>query len=128
MNHRSTRPFLCAFALVMASVIPSAAFAADTFKIDAVHSETSFRIRHLVSKTGGRFTKFAGDIQVDSANPSKSSVKVEIQAASITTDNEGRDKHLRGADFFDVEKFPTLTFTSSAVKAISGDKPSVTKA
>jgi polyisoprenoid-binding protein YceI len=122
MINRSTRHLLSAIALVM--TLP--AFAADTYKIDAVHSEASFRVRHIVSKVGGRFVKFEGTIVLDSKNISKSSVDVKIDAPSVTTDNEARDKHLRSVDFFDVEKYPTLTFKSSSVKEAGKGKLLVT--
>ncbi len=102
------------------------AFSADTYKIDAVHSEVSFKIRHLVAKSSGRFTKFSGSVQLDEKNISKSSVQVNIESASVNTDNEGRDKHLRSADFFDIEKFPTITFKSTDVKEVSKGKLLVT--
>ena len=102
-------------------------FAADTYKIDPVHSEVSFKVRHLgISKVSGRFTKLQGTIQVDELDLSKSSVDVTIEAASINTDSEGRDKHLKSADFFDVEKIPTLTFKSVAVKEVAKGKLEVT--
>lgn len=122
MTYTTTRRLLSAFALVLA--LP--AFAADTYKIDAVHSEAGFRIRHLVSKTSGRFSKFEGTIVVDTKDISKSTVDVTLDASSITTDNEARDKHLRSADFFDVEKFPTLTFKSTSVKEVAKGKLKVT--
>ncbi len=102
------------------------AFASDTYTIDATHSEVGFRIRHLVAKTSGRFTKFTGTLTLDAKDISKSSVQVTIDAASINTDSEGRDKHLRSADFFDVEKFPTVTFKSTAVKDLGQGKLQVT--
>jgi polyisoprenoid-binding protein YceI len=102
------------------------AMAQDTYKIDPVHSEVSFKIRHLLAKTSGRFTKFSGSVKVDTTDISKSSVEVSIEAASINTDNEGRDKHLKGADFFDVEKFPTITFKSTSVKEVAKGKLEVT--
>src|SRR5690348_18473845 len=76
------------------------AFAADTqgvstYTIDATHSEAGFRVRHLVSKTSGRFTKLTGTITVNEKDLSKSSVQVTIDAASVNTDDAGRDKHLR---------------------------------
>lgn len=101
--------------------------AADTYKIDPVHSEVSFKVRHLgLSKVSGRFGKFQGTIQMDEQDLAKSSVEVSIEAASISTDNEGRDKHLKSPDFFDVEKIPTLTFKSVAVKEVSKGKLEVT--
>jgi len=118
------RSLVSALAIVMA--LP--AFAADTYKIDAVHSEVSFRVRHLVSKTSGRFAKYDGTIVVDNANLSKSSVNVTIDAASLTTDNAGRDKHLSSPDFFDVAKYPTLTFVSTSVKEGAKGKLEVTGA
>lgn len=104
------------------------AFAADTYTIDATHSEVGFRVRHLVSKTSGRFTKLSGTITVDEKDLSKSSVQVSIDAASVNTDDAGRDKHLRSADFFDVEKYPAITFKSTAVKDLGNGKLEVTGA
>lgn len=118
---RTVRALMAAAVL---AVLP--ARAQDTYKIDAVHSEISFKIRHLLAKTSGRFTKFSGTIQVNPADISKSSVEVSIEAASIATDNEARDKHLRSADFFDVEKYPTITFKSTSVKEVAKGKLEVT--
>ena len=95
------------------------ALAQDVYTIDPVHSEVSFKVGHLLAKTSGRFSKFAGTIKVDNADISRSSVEVTIEAASITTDNEARDKHLKSPEFFDVEKFPTITFKSTAVKEVA---------
>ena len=93
-----------------------------TFAIDTSHSAAAFAVRHLmVSKTKGRFTDFAGEINIDN-DPLKSSVAVTIQAASITTGDEQRDGHLRSADFLDVENHPTLEFKSTSVRHAKGDK------
>lgn len=97
-----------------------------TFSIDKAHSEAVFQVRHLVTRVRGRFTDFGGTIKMDQADPGKSSVEVEIQAKSIDTSQPDRDTHLRSADFFDVEKFPTLTFRSTAVKKMSDDTYQVT--
>lgn len=102
------------------------ALAQDAYTIDPVHSEVSFKIRHLLAKTSGRFTKFSGTIKVDPADMSKSSVEVTIDAASINTDNEKRDAHLRTPDFFDVAKYPTITFKSTSVKEVAKGKLEVT--
>lgn len=102
------------------------AFCSDTYKIDAVHSEVSFKIRHLVSKVPGRFTKFSGTVQIDEKDISKSAVQVNIDATSISTDNEARDKHLRSPDFFDVVKYPVITFKSTSVKETAKGKLEVT--
>ncbi len=119
MRIRSLIPALLA-------VIALPALAQDVYKIDAVHSQVGFKVRHFVAKTAGRFTKFEGVIKVDTADVSKSSVEVSIDAASVNTDNEGRDKHLRSADFFETDKFPTITFKSTAVKEVAKGKLEVT--
>ena len=86
-----------------------------TYEIDKAHSEATFQVRHLLTKVRGGFSDFRGMIQFDGTAPERSSVDFTIQAASIDTSVSDRDKHLRSADFFDVEKFPTLTFTSESV-------------
>jgi polyisoprenoid-binding protein YceI len=91
------------------------ATALRTLAIDRSHSEVGFQVRHLLSKVRGRFTDFDGTIEFDEANPAASRVDVTIQARSIDTGEADRDKHLRSGDFFDVETYPTLTFTSTAV-------------
>jgi polyisoprenoid-binding protein YceI len=112
---------LCATAFPLAFHSLPALAAPVTYEIDAVHSEVSFKIRHLVSNVRGRFNDFEGTIIYDAENPAASSVQVTIDAASIDTANEKRDDHLRSPDFFDVEKFPTLTFSSKEVK-VDGDR------
>lgn len=102
------------------------ALAQDIYKIDPVHSEVSFKVGHFLAKTSGRFTKFSGTIKVDTADITKSEVEVTIEAASINTDSEGRDKHLKSPDFFDVEKFPLITFKSTAVKEVAKGKLEIT--
>lgn len=99
----------------------AAATAVRTLAIDRSHSEVAFQVRHLLSKVRGRFADFAGSIDFDEVTPQNSRVDVVIQAASIDTAEGDRDTHLRSADFFEVEKYPTLTFTSTAVAPRSGD-------
>ena len=93
----------------------------DTYKIDPVHSAISFRVRHFFSSVNGNFTKFQGTISVDPDHPEKSSVTATIDAASVDTKNEMRDKDLRSDHFFDVTKFPTITFKSKSVKQTGAD-------
>ena len=112
--------------LLPAFLLVAPAFATDTYKIDSVHSEVGFKIRHLVAKTSGRFTAFQGTISVDSANMSNSTVEITIDTASINTDNEYRDKDLRSDKYFDVANNPTITFKSTAVKEVSKGKLEVT--
>jgi polyisoprenoid-binding protein YceI len=92
-----------------------------TLTIDRSHSQVAFQVRHLLSKVTGRFADFAGTIQFDEADPQSSRVEVAIQASSIDTAEVDRDTHLRSADFFEVETYPTLTFTSTSVKPRRGD-------
>ena len=122
MTFRSIRTLIVLAGLSIAATLN----AQDVYKIDAVHSQIGFKIRHLVAKSSGRFTKFEGAITVDAKDIAKSKVEVTIDATSINTDNEARDKHLRGADFFEVEKFPTITFKSTAVKEVEKGKLQVT--
>jgi polyisoprenoid-binding protein YceI len=93
----------------------------DTYKIDPVHSSINFKLRHFFSFVNGGFKKFEGTIKVDQDHPEKSSVTAKIDAASITTQNDKRDEDLRGADFFDVAKYPTITFKSKSVKQTGAD-------
>ena len=114
-------------AVALAAVLAaSPAFAAETFVIDKGHSEVGFQIRHMMSKVRGRFTDFEGRIEADRAKPQASSVELTIRATSIDTANESRDKDLRGADFFDVEKFPTITFKSTRMTPKGKDSYDVT--
>jgi polyisoprenoid-binding protein YceI len=114
------------FAPALLAVATSPALAADTLVIDRSHSQASFQVRHLLSTVRGRFTTFEGTIAMDAAKPEASSVTFTIDAASIDTDNNDRDKHLRSSDFFDVENHPTITFTSQKIKATGKDTYAVT--
>jgi polyisoprenoid-binding protein YceI len=93
-----------------------------TWKIDPTHSAVEFSVRHLMITTvRGRFTGVDGKVVNDASDPSKSSVEVVIDPATIDTREPQRDAHLRSADFFDVEKFPTLTFRSTGVEGRLGE-------
>ncbi len=95
--------------------------AEEVYKLDPVHSSITFKVRHFFSYVTGSFKKFEGTITVDPDHPEKSSVMATIDATSIDTQNEKRDEHLRNADFFDVTKFPTITFKSKSVKQTGAD-------
>ncbi len=98
------------------------ASAADKFLLDPGHASVMFGVSHLgFSKTFGRFNKIEGAFTLDADAPENSSVVVSIDPASLDTNHAKRDEHLRGADFFDVTKFPTLTYKSTSVKR-TGDK------
>ena len=98
----------------------------QTYGIDAAHSEATFTVRHLITKVRGSFADFAGTIAFDEANPSASTVTFTIQAASIDTNQKDRDAHLRSADFFETEKYPTITFASTKIEARGDDAYAVT--
>jgi polyisoprenoid-binding protein YceI len=98
-----------------ATTIPG--YVAGKWAIDPVHSEVGFSVRHMmVSKVRGRFTKFSGEI-VTGEDPLGSSVTADIDLASITTGQEQRDEHIRSADFFEVETYPTMSYRSTGVRA-----------
>lgn len=103
---------------VTAGEIPG--YVAGSWLIDPVHSDASFTARHLVSKVRGRFRELTGEIHA-AENPLHSSVAVTIDAASIDTNNTQRDDHLRSADFLDVDRYPTLSFTSTGVRPDGDD-------
>ena len=100
--------------------------ATETFTLDKAHSNATFRIRHLMSNVNGSFNELDAAVNIDRANPAGSSVEFTIQAASIDTGNTNRDDHLRSPDFFEVAKYPTITFKSSAVKATGKNTYDVT--
>ena len=96
-------------------------YVTGTWTIDPVHSDVSFSVRHMmVSKVKGRFGAFSGTI-VTAENPLESKVTAEIDLSSIDTNNGQRDDHIRSADFFEVEKYPTMTYTSTSVVADGDD-------
>ena len=91
-------------------------YISGTWDIDPVHSEVSFVVRHMVvSKVRGRFDKFQGTIVLVD-DPLKSTVEATIEAASVNTNQEQRDEHIRSADFFDAENHPQITFRSAGTR------------
>lgn len=114
------RPVLASLALM---VVASAALAAPAkFSIDKTHSEVGFDVRHFFTKVHGRFSDFQGVILFDEKDPAGISVEANAVATSISTDNEKRDGHLRSADFFDVEKYPSVSFKSTKVTPAGKNK------
>ena len=99
---------------------------AGSYTIDPAHSEIGFTARHaMVTKVRGSFTDFTGTATTDEGL-GNASISVEIQAASLDTRNADRDGHVKSADFFDVETYPTITFTSTGVEAEGDDHLLVT--
>ena len=107
------------FFLAGVFLLGASAVYADTYSVDAEHTAVSFKIRHLFTKVQGRFNEFAGDFVYDPDKPETWSVNLVVQAGSIDTNEPNRDKHLRSADFFDTEQFPTLSFKSTDVTDIT---------
>jgi polyisoprenoid-binding protein YceI len=96
------------------------AAAVPAWSIDTAHSELTFRIRHLLSRVRGSFDRWEGEIHMDPQDLSAGRVHVTIDAASINTQNERRDAHLRSDDFFDAENHPVIRFVSERVSADAG--------
>ncbi|HTO89292.1 MAG TPA: YceI family protein [Thermoanaerobaculia bacterium] len=106
---------------VLAALAAPSRGAEETFVFDKAHSTLGFRIRHVVTKINGRFKDFDGMIWIDRQNAAASKVELTIRAASIDTSNDNRDQDLRSANFFEVEKFPTITFKSTKIEPKGSD-------
>lgn len=113
-------------ALTSVAVFASAHAAVETYKIDPAHSSVGFRIRHIFTQVPGEFTKFSGTITVDRDNLEKSSTEATIDTTSINTRQEKRDAHLKSGDFFQVEKYPSITFKSKSWKKTGENQFDVT--
>jgi polyisoprenoid-binding protein YceI len=88
-----------------------------TWNIDPAHSAAEFNVRHMmIANVKGHFSKVSGELSLDESNISNSSVQASIEAASIETRDDQRDAHLKSADFFDVEKYPLISFKSDKIK------------
>ena len=110
------RRILPVLATVVAVAMAPAWSHADVWNIDASHSSITFTVTHLgISKVHGRFNTFSGSIDFDGENVQKGTTSVKIDVATIDTDDEKRDGHMRGPDFFDVEKHPNIEFKSTSV-------------
>lgn len=102
--------------LAAVTVLALTSARAETWNIDKVHSSVMFSVKHMVVSTvHGKFTDFGGTLEWDGKNAAAGSVDFTVQSASISTDNERRDGHLKSPDFFAVDSFPTLTFKSKQV-------------
>ncbi len=98
-----------------------------SWEFDPAHTLVEFSVKHMmVTTVKGRFKKFSSKLELDEQHPEASSVEFSIDAASIDTGDEGRDAHLRSPDFFDVQTYPAITFTSTNIEPHSGDHYHVT--
>jgi polyisoprenoid-binding protein YceI len=106
---------------------PSRSELTGVYVLDPAHTQLAFVARHaMVTKVRGTFREFEGTARIDDADPSRSSVRLTIKAASIDTGNEQRDGHLRTNDFLDAPTFPDITFVSTAVEVVDADRFDVT--
>jgi polyisoprenoid-binding protein YceI len=111
--------FVLLFGLTVAS--------AQTWKSDLSHSRVEFTVTHLmISEVTGRFTQFDATLQQGKEDFTDSKIETTIKTASVSTDNEGRDKHLRSDEFFNAEKFPELKFTSTSFEKTGKDSYRIT--
>jgi len=116
------------FSLIATAILSvSAAAQVETYQVDPAHSAAQFAVRHTgISTVRGAFSKLSGTVQYDPADPSKTTIDVTIDATSVDTRVEARDKDLRSPNFFDVEKFPTITFKSKHAEAQGKGKLKIT--
>jgi polyisoprenoid-binding protein YceI len=128
MSRKTSREMSRALtALAVALILTLPAAAQDTWQLDPPHSSAQFSVRHLgVSTVRGAFTKVSGTVVYDPANSNKSSIQATIDAASVDTRVDMRDNDLRSPRFLDVQKYPTITFTSKKVEAAGDGKLKVT--
>ena len=119
---RRTLILVCAMGLAI-----SAAGDTETWQLDPPHSAAQFAVRHMgISTVRGTFSKVSGTVQYDPADPTKSSVEATIDATSVDSRVDMRDNDLRSEKFFDVAKYPTITFKSKRVESAGNGKLKVT--
>ena len=116
------------FAAILAAVAGavSTSFATQPYKMDPAHSTIGFKVHQYLTTVAGKFTRFSGTVDVDPDHPEKSSVAAKIDVPSIDTGIAKRDTHLRSAEFFNVAKFPGITFKSRSVKRTGANTGDIT--
>ncbi len=108
---------------ILSLAVSTMAFAQTNWKLDNSHSNVKFAVEHLaVSETEGNFKSFDGTLVSKNADFTDADITFTVDVKSINTDNEMRDKHLQGDDFFNAEKYPQMKFKSSSFKKVSGNK------
>jgi polyisoprenoid-binding protein YceI len=106
-------------------ICKSLTFAAEEYVLDGSHSEINFRVRQFLAVVTGRFTDLSGTVTFDSEQPERSHVEASIPVKSIDTGIATRDRHLLAPDFFNAEKFPTISFKSTSVKLLGATSADV---
>ena len=122
---KNTTRLLFIASLALGLLAPARA-ATETYAIDPVHSTVQFSLRHIVSRFTGSFTKVSGTLSLDRANLENSSVEAAVDVGSINTNSDKRNDHLKSPDFFDLAKYATMTFKSTAWKKTGDDTFDVT--
>src|SRR5580658_7356192 len=98
-----------------------------TWKLDPAHSSAEFKVKHMmIANVKGRFSGLSGDLTLHEPEHTLTKVDASLDVSTVSTGDAQRDGHLKSADFFDVEKFPTMTFNSTAVKVTGAGEHSVT--
>jgi len=111
------------FSLLIAAFLSATLFAQTTWKVDPMHSKLTFSVVHMgISSVDGLFNKFNVNATTSKADFSDAVFELTVETPSINTNVEMRDNHLRSADFFEVEKYPTMTFKSNSIKKVSKDR------
>jgi polyisoprenoid-binding protein YceI len=109
------------------AVNPDLAALTGDYTIDPAHSTLGFVARHaMVTNVKGKFLDFSGSLHLDGTDPSKSSASIDVKMSSIDTGSADRDGHLKSADFFKTDEFPTMTFRSTSAEALGGDDYRIT--
>lgn len=119
MNETMKRLATCAVALALPSLTGAEPMA---FTVDTAHSNATFKVKHFgISTVAGTFTEWSGTIEYDPADGAATKASATLQTASIDTNNDKRDEHLRSDDFFNAEKYPEITFASTEVTDVTED-------
>jgi polyisoprenoid-binding protein YceI len=129
MSVRGNRVLLAALAVVFTSAVFAAPSGAQTstWQIDPAHANAQFTVRHLsISNVSGQFNKMSGTVQLDDRDITKSSVNATIDVSSVDTRDNSRDGDLKSDHFFDVAKYPTMTFTSTQIESAGPGKLKMT--
>ncbi|MEB8337706.1 YceI family protein [Streptomyces endophyticus] len=121
-NESATTP-----AAAAAPANPDLAAITGDYTVDPAHTTLGFVARHaMVTNVKGSFSDFTGSLHLDGSDPAKSTASFDVQMASISTGNEDRDGHLKSADFFKIDEFPTMTFRSTSAESLGGDDYRIT--
>ncbi len=109
------------------AVAPDLAALTGDYELDPAHTSIGFVARHaMVTNVKGHFAEFSGTLHLDGADPSSSTASIDVAMNSIDTSNADRDGHLKSADFFKIDEFPTMTFRSTKAEALGGDDYRIT--